>query len=69
MEQSIRHNYLEEVRKISEAISISRYRAARQVNGETLRLYYSVGKYISLNTRNAKWGSGALKNMKSVHTL
>ena len=63
MEQSIRQNYLEEVRKISEAISISRYRAARQVNGETLRLYYSVGKYISLNTRNAKWGSGALKNI------
>ena len=63
MEQYFRQNYLEEVRKISEAISISRYRAARQVNGETLRLYYSVGKYISLNTRNAKWGSGALKNI------
>lgn len=65
MEQNIRQNYLEEVRKISEAISISRYRAARLVNGETLRLYYSVGKYISLNTRNAKWGSGALKNISS----
>lgn len=53
MEQSIRQNYLEEVRKIREAISISRYYAARLVNGETLRLYYSVGKFISLNTRNA----------------
>ena len=52
MEQSIRQNYLEEVRKIREAISISRYYAARLVNGETLRLYYSVGKFISLNTRN-----------------
>lgn len=63
MEQSIRQNYLEEVRKIREAISISRYYAARLVNGETLRLYYSVGKFISLNTRNAKWGTGALRNI------
>jgi len=65
MEQSIRQNYIDEVKKIREAISVCRYRAAKLANGETLRLYYSVGKFISLNTRNAKWGSGALKNISN----
>ena len=65
MEQSIRQNYINEVKKIREAISICRYRAAKLANGETLRLYYSVGKFISLNTRNAKWGSGALKSISN----
>lgn len=65
MEQSIRQNYINEVKKIREAISVCRYRAAKLANGETLRLYYSVGKFISLNTRNAKWGSGALKSISN----
>ena len=65
MEQSIRQNYIDEVKQIREAISICRYRAAKLANGETLRLYYSVGKFISLNTRNAKWGSGALKSISN----
>ena len=65
MEQSIRQNYIDEVKKIREAISVCRYRAAKLANGETLRLYYSVGKFISLNTRNAKWGTGALKNISN----
>ena len=66
MEQSIRQNYIDEVQKIREAISVCRYRAAKLANGETLRLYYSVGKFISLNTRNAKWGSGALKSISNL---
>ncbi len=65
MIQGMRHNYIEEVKQIREAISISRYRAAKLANGETLRLYYSVGKFISLNTRNAQWGSGALKSISN----
>lgn len=65
MEQSIRQNYIAEVRQIRNAISISRYRAAKLANAEMLRLYYSVGKFISLNTRNAKWGTGALKSISN----
>lgn len=65
MEQAIRQNYIDEVKQIREAISIARYRAAKLANGETLRLYYSVGKFISLNTRNAKWGTGALKSISN----
>jgi hypothetical protein len=34
-------------------------------NAEMLRLYYSVGKFISLNTRNAQWGTGALKSISN----
>lgn len=60
---TIRQNYIEEAKQIREAISVARYRAAKLANGETLRLYYSVGRFISLNTRNAKWGSGALKSI------
>ena len=65
MEQSIRQNYIAEVQQIRNAISISRYRAAKLANAEMLRLYYSVGKFISLNTRNAKWGTGALKSISN----
>lgn len=65
MEQSIRQNYIAEVQQIREAISVSRYRAAKLANAEMLRLYYSVGKFISLNTRNAKWGTGALKSISN----
>lgn len=65
MEQIIRQNYIEEVRQIKEAISISRYRAAQKVNSEVLGLYYSIGKFISVNTRNAQWGSGALRHISN----
>ena len=65
MEQSIRQNYIAEVQQIREAISVSRYRAAKLANAEMLRLYYSVGKFISLNTRNAQWGTGALKSISN----
>ena len=65
MEQNIRNNYIEEVKQIKEAIAVSRYRAARHVNAEILGLYYSVGKFISLNTRGAKWGTGALRSISN----
>jgi predicted nuclease of restriction endonuclease-like (RecB) superfamily len=47
--------------EIKEAILQSRYRTARVANAEQLALYYSIGYYISENTRNGQWGSGALE--------
>jgi predicted nuclease of restriction endonuclease-like (RecB) superfamily len=47
--------------EIKTAILQSRYRVARTANAEQLALYYSVGRYISYNTRTGKWGTGALK--------
>jgi len=61
MEQLNRAEYIEAVKAIKEAIQISRYRAAKLVNKEVLALYYAVGKYISLNSRHASYGSSALR--------
>ena len=45
------------------AILQSQARAVKGVNQEQLALYYGVGRYISENTCNQKWGSGALKSI------
>ena len=45
------------------AILQSQARAVKGVNQEQLALYYGVGRSISENTRNQKWGSGALKSI------
>ena len=61
MQQINRADYIDAVLAIKEAIQISRYRAAKLVNSEVLALYYAVGRYISINSRRASYGSGALR--------
>ena len=51
------------VQTIKTAILQSQARAVKGVNQEQLALYYGVGRYISENTCNQKWGSGALKSI------
>ncbi len=53
-------NYDDAVKIIKTAILQSQYDAARTVNEKQLRLYYGIGKYISLNSRNGFWGKGAI---------
>lgn len=53
-------NYSEAVRIIKSAILQSQYDAAKSVNEKQLMLYYDIGKYISLNSRNCFWGKGAI---------
>jgi len=61
MEQNIQHvDYIQAVRAIKDAIQETRYRTTKLVNKELLALYYAIGKYISVNSRNATWGSGAI---------
>ena len=48
------------VNTIKAAILQSQYRAARSVNREQLSLYYSIGKYVSMNSREGKWGTGVI---------
>lgn len=48
---------------IKTAILQSQARAAAAVNQEQLALYYGIGKFISLNTRNKNWGTGAIKQI------
>ena len=52
--------YDEAVNVIKTAILQSQYDAARSVNEKQLMLYYGIGKYISANSRNGAWGSGAI---------
>ena len=57
---SEKQNYDEAVKAIKTAILQSQYDAARTVNEKQLMLYYGIGKYISLNSRNGFWGKGAI---------
>ncbi|MCL2318013.1 MAG: PDDEXK nuclease domain-containing protein [Methanomassiliicoccaceae archaeon] len=48
---------------IKDTILCSRYQAASLVNKELLSLYYTVGRYISQNSRDRSWGEGAIKQI------
>ncbi|MBQ9664644.1 MAG: hypothetical protein IJV40_15975 [Oscillospiraceae bacterium] len=52
--------YDEAVRQIKAAILQSQYEAAKSVNERQLMLYYGIGKYISVNSREGFWGTGAI---------
>lgn len=54
------YNYDEAVEIIKTSILQSQYDAARSVNEKQLTLYYGIGKYISMNSRNGFWGKGAI---------
>lgn len=60
---SEKQNYNEAVMAIKTAILQSQYDAARTVNEKQLMLYYGIGKYISLNSRNGFWGKGAIETI------
>lgn len=53
--------YLQAVDLIKTAILQSQYNAIRLANQEQLKLYYSIGQYISENSRSGYWGMGALE--------
>ena len=53
-------NYDSAVKVIKEAILKTQYESLKNVNEKQLLLYYAIGKYVSLNTRNGSWGSDAI---------
>ena len=57
----ITQDYLQAVKALKDAITQSRYRAIQYANKEVLYLNYAIGKFISINSRSAKWGSNAIK--------
>ena len=67
MEENISMGLAQELRNavttIKTAILQSQARAVKTVNQEQLALYYGIGRFISENTRNNKWGTGALKSI------
>ncbi len=62
----IQHNtadYNIAVQTIKDAILRSQYQATKLVNREMLSLYYGIGRYISANSRDGFWGTGAIKTI------
>lgn len=55
--------YNQAVQLIKTAILKKQLEAAKAVNRQMLALYYGVGKYISDNTRNGSWGTGAIETI------
>ena len=55
-----------DVQAIKSAILKSRYVAARLVNAEMLKLYFAIGAYVSRNSREGRWGTGAIDEISRL---
>ena len=65
-EKLIQHNAIDyniAVQTIKDAILRSQYQVAKLVNREMLSLYYGIGRYISANSREGFWGTGAIRTI------
>ena len=49
------------VQAIKGAILQSQQRALAAINQEQLALYYGIGRFVSMNTRNKNWGKGFIE--------
>ena len=49
------------VQAIKSAILHSQQRALAAINQEQLALYYGIGRFVSMNTRNKNWGKGFIE--------
>ena len=54
-------NYDNAVKTIKTAILQSQFDAVQSVNEKQIKLYYEIGKYISMNSREGFWGKGAIE--------
>lgn len=63
MMNKISTQYNQAVQLIKSAILQNQLEAAKAVNRQMLALYYGVGKYVSDNTRNEFWGTGAIETI------
>ena len=59
-------DFAEDVRVIKAAILKSRYVAARLANAEMLKLYFAIGAYVSRNSREGRWGTGAVDEISRL---
>ena len=58
--------YVQAAEIIKNAILNAQYEAQRGANGIQLMLYYSVGRYVSQNTRHGKWGTNAIGTISHI---
>jgi len=61
----MKEQYLEAVKVIKTAILRSQSRAIKYTNKESLSLYYSIGGYVSSNSREGTWGTGAIEEISA----
>jgi len=59
-DNEINVRYEEAVKEIKNAILNSQYQASKGINRVQLSLYFNIGKYVSENSRNGFWGTGAI---------
>lgn len=59
--QEVTKIYNHAAETIKTAILQGQYEAAKGVNRVQLLTNFAIGKYVSINTRNGVWGTGALK--------
>mgnify|MGYP001024726237 CR=1 FL=1 len=57
--------YTEAAETIKTAILQGQYEALKGENRIQLAVYYSIGKYVSQNSRKGKWGTGALASISN----
>ena len=55
--------YAEAAETIKTAILQGQYEALKGENRIQLAVYFSIGKYVSQNSRKGKWGTGALDSI------
>lgn len=60
MKEKLSTQYNDAVQQIKTAILKSQAKALAGVNQEQLALYYGIGRYISVNTREGVWGKDAI---------
>ena len=63
MQQQSLTDFNQAIKAIKSAILQSHYRAAKLANREMLSLYFGIGKFISENSRDHFWGTGAIENI------
>ncbi|MBQ7443102.1 MAG: DUF1016 family protein [Bacteroidaceae bacterium] len=66
MEETSLTAYKSAAATIKTAILQGQYEAAKGVNRIQLTVYFAIGKYISLNTRRGKWGTGAIEAISQL---
>ena len=55
-----KHEYDYAISAIKEAILKCQYDAVKSINEKQLLLYFAIGKYVSINSRNGRWGEGEI---------
>ena len=58
-------NYENDIYIIKKAILTSQHKVVKSANAEMLSLYYGIGRYISIKTRQDAWGTNAIETISN----